>query len=336
MSATSSPPAPEAQTLIPCLPDDVAVSILARVPRSQHPVLCLVSRAFRSLLSSALFATTRRLLSPTEPSLYLTLRSSSTSSLLCFTLLRRRLVPISPVPSPYIGSAYAVLGPELYVLGGSHNDVASARVWVLDCRFNTWRPGPSMRVPREFAAAGVVDGKLYVMGGCVADTWARAANWAEALDPKTGSWAAVPSPDEVREKWMHASAVIDGKLYAMADRGGVVYDSRREVWSPVENELDNGWRGRACVVDGILYCYDYLGKIRGFDWGEGLWKELKGVEKGLPRFLCGATMANMGGNLIVVWEGKSAVGNGKEMEVWCAEIEDNKTVGTTIQQPIVT
>lgn len=181
-----------------------------------------------------------------------------------------------------------------------------------------------MRVAREFSAAGVVNDKLYVMGGCVADTWARAANWAEALDPRTGTWAAVPSPVDVREKWMHASAVVDGKLYAMADRGGVVYDPRREVWAPVESELDNGWRGRACVVDGILYCYDYLGKIRGFDWGEGAWKELKGVEKGLPRFLCGATMTNMGGNLVVVWEGKEVIGNGKEMEVWCADIEVRK------------
>ena len=74
-------------------------------------------------------------------------------------------------------------------------------------------------------------------------------------------------------------------------------------------------------MDGVLYCYDYLGKIRGFDVKEGLWKELKGLEKGLPKFLCGATMANVGGNLVVLWEGK---GNGKEMEISCAEIAIQK------------
>ncbi|MFQ6633078.1 hypothetical protein Gotur_010955 [Gossypium turneri] len=78
---------------------------------------------------------------------------------------------------------------------------------------------------------------------------------------------------------MHASAVIDGKVYAMADRNGV--------------------------------CYDYLGNIRGYDVKEGTWKELKGLEKGLPRFLCGATMANLGGKLMVVWESKNGAG-----ELW--------------------
>lgn len=153
--------------------------------------------------------------------------------------------------------------------------------------------GPKMRVGREFAASGVIDGKIYVLGGCVVDTWARSMNWVEVFDPGSRSWAAVPSPVELREKWMHASAVVDGRIYAMADR------------------------------DGVLYCYDYLGKIRGFDIGENVWKELKGVEKGLPKFLCGATMANVGDRLFVVWERKgNGNGNGsrKEMEVLCAEI----------------
>ncbi|KAG4917694.1 hypothetical protein JHK82_055161 [Glycine max] len=38
------------------------------------------------------------------------------------------------------------------------------------------------------------------------------------------------------------------------------------------------------MVEGILYCYDYLGKIKGFNVGREVWEELKGLEKGLPRF----------------------------------------------------
>ncbi|KAL2337205.1 hypothetical protein Fmac_011651 [Flemingia macrophylla] len=37
-----------------------------------------------------------------------------------------------------------------------------------------------------------------------------------------------------------------------------------------------------------------------FDVGRGVWEELKGLEKGLPRFLCGATMADLDGKLCVV------------------------------------
>lgn len=188
-----------------------------------------------------------------------------------------------------------------------------------------------MRVAREFSAAGVVDGKIYVIGGCVADSWARNEFWAESLDPGTGRWEAVRSPIDVRAKWMHASAVIGARVYAMADRGGVVLDPKAGTWDVVDKRLDLGWRGRACVVHGILYCYDYLGKIRGFDVKKRVWKELKGLEKGLPKFLCGATMANVGEKLVVLWEGK---GNGKEIEIWCAEIEVEKNGDGELQGKI--
>lgn len=176
-----------------------------------------------------------------------------------------------------------------------------------------------MHVSREFAAAGAFDDKIYVIGGCVVDNWARSKNWAEVYDPKTGKWNSVPSPIQIRDKWMHASAVIDGKVYAMADRNGVCYEVKSGNWETVDSDLDNGWRGRACVIDGVLFCYDYLGNIRGYNVKEGTWKELKGLDKGLPKFLCGATMANLGGKLMVVWESKN--GGGKETEIRCAEIQ---------------
>ncbi|XP_062007111.1 F-box/kelch-repeat protein SKIP6 [Rosa rugosa] len=312
--------------LIPSLPYDVASNCLARIPRHYHPILSILSKPIRSLLSSPFFFTTRSLLNSAQHLLYLTLRSPDHRAT-WFALYQnpnprndavRLLVPIPPVPVLAVGAAYAVVGPEIYVLGGSVNDAPSNNVWVLDCRFHTWRAGPPMRVAREFAAAGVVDGRIYVIGGCVTDSWTRSEYWAEALDPGSGVWEAVPSPVEVRGKWMHASAVIGGRVYALADRGGVVYDPRTRVWEGVEKRMDMGWRGRACVVHGMLYCYDYLGKIRGFDAKNRMWKELKGVEKKLPKFLCGATMANVGENLVVLWETK---GNGKDMEIWCAEIE---------------
>ncbi|GMY11249.1 F-box/kelch-repeat protein SKIP6 [Fagus crenata] len=317
----SPPPPPPPQNLIPSLPDDVALNCLARVPRSHHPILSVVSKPIHSLLSSSLFFTARSLLHSTQSILYISLRSPLSSSLLWFSLYTntRSLAPVPPIPSPStIGASYAAVGSTLYVIGGSINDVPTSQVWALDCLFNTWQPAPNMRVGREFSAAGVVDGKVYVMGGCVTDSWARSAHWAEAFDPSVGKWEPVPSPVQIQDKWMHASVVMDGKIYAMADRGGIAYDAREKSWECVEGEMDYGWRGRACVVDDVLYCYDYLGKIRGFQSRESAWRELKGVESELPRFLCGATMANVGGKLMVLWEEK---GNGrKEMEIWCAEI----------------
>ncbi|KAM3708768.1 hypothetical protein ACB094_02G121900 [Castanea mollissima] len=328
-TATATESQQQQQPLIPSLPDDVGLNILARIPRWHHPTLSLVSKPIHSLLSSPLFFTTRSLLlHSSQPLLYLSLRSSLSSSLLWFTLSSNSnsnsshsLFPIPPIPSTStVGCSIASLGPSIYVIGGSANDVPTSHVWILDCRFHTWRPGPNMRVAREFSAAGVVDENIYVMGGCVTDSRAKSAHWAERFDPNVQKWERVESPVLIRDKWMHASAVMDGKVYAMADRGGIVYDARESAWGRVEGELDFGWRGRACVVGGVLYCYDYLGKIRGFHAREGAWREVKGLEGGLPRFLCGATMANLGGKLVVLWEEKGKENGKKEMEIWCAEI----------------
>lgn len=197
-----------------------------------------------------------------------------------------------------------------------------------------------MRVGREFAAAGVVDGRVYVMGGCVADNWARSEHWAEVLDPAVGRWEAVESPTEVRAKWMHGGAVLDGRVYAMADRGGVAYDARKRVWERVEGEIDLGWRGRVCVVKGVLYCYDCVGNIKWFDMERGVWKGLRirgilgkkgGGSVGLPRFLCGAILGDFCGNLAVAWE----EGSGKVIKIRFAEIEVMKDEGDEMWGEVV-
>ncbi|KAI3856820.1 hypothetical protein MKX03_014138 [Papaver bracteatum] len=114
-----------------------------------------------------------------------------------------------------------------------------------------------MRVAREFCKFfGVVNGRIYVIGGCLVDSWFRSSHWAEVFDPVEGEWEAVPSLVDVKEKRMHRRAVIGDKVYAMADRGRLVYDTKELSWDVVKTEIDLGWRRRATVVDGILFCYD--------------------------------------------------------------------------------
>uniref|UniRef100_A0A7N0TX86 Uncharacterized protein n=1 Tax=Kalanchoe fedtschenkoi TaxID=63787 RepID=A0A7N0TX86_KALFE len=303
-SASSiAPPEEEAETssellLFPGLPNDVGIQCLARTPRWTHPAASVVSKSWRSVLQCPTFFATRSALSSAQHTLYLSIRTGADFN--WFALLNpqnpKSVLQLPRAPSnSLVGAAHAVLGSKIYVVGGSHADVASSNVWIFDCRFNCWEIGPRMRVGREFAAAGVVDGKLYVMGGCVVDTWAKGANWAEVFDPEVRKWAPVSSPVEIRNKWMHASAVIDGRVYALADRGGIVYDPEEKSWEAVETQLDLGWRGRATVIDNVM-----------------------GLGKDLPKFLSGATMANRDGRLVVVWEGAKSAR--KVSEIWCAEI----------------
>ncbi|PIN26864.1 hypothetical protein CDL12_00357 [Handroanthus impetiginosus] len=323
-SATSASPCPP--PLITNLPDDVSHQILARVPRFHYPYLSLVSKSWRFTVNSPEIFRTRSLLRTTQVSLYLSLRIGSTFNWYSEQNpqnSKRTVVPLPYIPQNPVGSSVLAVGPKIYVIGGSINDIPSYNIWVFDCRFNKWEMGPKMKVAREFSVAGEWNGKIYVVGGCNVDNWVRSINWAEVFDPKTESWAAVPCAIELRDKWMHAGAMIGSKFYAMADRGGVVYDVTRGEWGNVPKRLDLGWRGRAAVVDNVLYCYDYMGKIRGYDVEEDVWKELRGVDKGLPKFLCSSTMVNLNGKLCVVWEGEK---NGKGMDIMCAEIEVKRDV----------
>ncbi|KAM0952930.1 putative F-box domain, kelch-type beta propeller, F-box-like domain superfamily [Dioscorea sansibarensis] len=316
---------PMANALLPLvafLPDDISIQILARLPRSSHTTLSLVSRSWRSILHSHLLVALRSSLRLSSPLLLLNVRTPSGSSL---------WFPVDPLPNPnpnpnpfpspslpVSGAATATLGHELYLLGGSLNGIPSAVVQAFDAASRRWSLGPRMSTAREFSAGAALNGQIYAAGGCSPS----ANTWAEVLHPGIGGWDMVPSPAAVRERWMHGCAVMGGSILAVVDRGGVVFDAEAGKWGPVPIKLDLGWAGRAAVVGGLLFTYDYLGKIRGYDLEADQWLTVGGVEKGLPRFLHGATLANYGGLLCLVWESR---GQRKDMEIMCAGMRISRT-----------
>ena len=50
------------------------------------------------------------------------------------------------------------------------------------------------------------------------------------------------------------------------------------------------------------------------------------MEKELPRFLCGATLVDLGGLLCLVWEGKAGRRAKVVVEIYCTGIEISRTV----------
>ncbi|KAJ6791225.1 putative F-box/kelch-repeat protein SKIP6 [Iris pallida] len=273
------------QPLIPGLPDDISLRCIARAPISSNPTLSHVSRSWRSVLRSPFPFTLRSQLSIADPILTVSIRRPTTGQSLWYHLLPRPTTTVrSPSPHlpPPVGSSSVPLGPRLFLLGGSLG-VPCAHVQIYDSRLRRWSLGPPMSSPREFSAAAAVRGVIYAFGGCRPS----AASWSESLDPAATlpRWSRVPSPHGVRQKWMHGTAVLGGKLLAVADRGGIVFDPAAASWGPVPPALVLGWRGRAAVVGEVLYTYDYLGKVRGYDWEKGEWRQVEGLE-GSSRVSC--------------------------------------------------
>uniref|UniRef100_A0A1J3EEW3 F-box/kelch-repeat protein n=1 Tax=Noccaea caerulescens TaxID=107243 RepID=A0A1J3EEW3_NOCCA len=194
-------PVPE-PTSISSLPYDLLLSCITRIFRSYYPTLSLVSKNFRSIVASPELYQTRSRLGLTESCLYMCLRYPRVPDTYWFTLCRKPnrtitaiqvgnlFIPItSPNFTPAESTSIVAVGSEIYKIGGYM--VSSSRVSVLDCRFHTWHQAPRMRVKRRSPTAGIVDGKIYVAGGCKD---VNSSNWVEVFDPKTQTWGNVTNP----------------------------------------------------------------------------------------------------------------------------------------------
>ncbi|CAN8307933.1 unnamed protein product [Cochlearia groenlandica] len=298
---TPSPATIESRPSLTSLPRDLLLNCLARVSRLHYPTLSLVSKHFRSIVASTELYETRSLLRRTESCLYLCLRIPLDPNTYWFTLCQRPnrsltkestgnfLIPISSPPSPPLDSSSLVsFGSDIYRIGGKWPSSSSSRVSVLDCRFNTWRKAPRMRVKRRnTTTASLVDGKIYVAGGCKdINSW----NWVEVFDPKTQTWENVTNPrSETRHESELISVGIGGKL------SDCWYDCNARTWKKLNGVeglfdfhhckmVDLGgsmavlWDGYVSNNNGyreekVIWCAEIVLEMRDGDemWGKIKW-----------------------------------------------------------------
>ncbi|ESQ54302.1 hypothetical protein EUTSA_v10026834mg [Eutrema salsugineum] len=334
------------------LPDEITENILARVSRWNYPWLSLVSKRFRSLLSSKELYKTRSQIGANEIYIYVDQFSNDKFDPRWFSLWPNRdqtkrgrkikfkqnssgnlVVPIpcscsssssSSFHSPHIQrDSMVAVGSEIYLIGGSYNRQPTSSIRIFDCRSHTWRDAPNMTVPRRDAAAVFLDEKIYVIGGgCDKNS----ANGFEVFDIKTQSWTALRIPDdEVRnELYVYSRAiVVQGKLYVMAGTRDYTYEPKEAKWEVAREEssidsVDDSW----CVIENVMYCVDNQGYCRWYDSEDRVWKVIKGLEqlrehrtRGLRACSSETEIANYGGKLLISLETRC---NGRE--VW-GEVE---------------
>ncbi|CAA7027971.1 unnamed protein product [Microthlaspi erraticum] len=181
------------------IPNEISISCFALVPRRYYPALSLVSKPFSRLISSRELCVARSLEQGAEKVIYVALRLRLEETHCWYSLNQKPfkdesvLVPIPSFPRiPFWGSSVIAVGYEMYVFGGCVDGELTSNAFVVDCRFpcHTSRSLPSMRVARGCAATGIIDGKVYVMGGCEA----RSVDWIEVFDLETKTWESVSGP----------------------------------------------------------------------------------------------------------------------------------------------
>ncbi|EFH60102.1 hypothetical protein ARALYDRAFT_899674 [Arabidopsis lyrata subsp. lyrata] len=121
------------------LPNDLVLNCLAHVSRLYYPILSLVSQIpphNNGSLSAVHQIAPRKFWSQSHLPILL-LRTSQIFS-------------------------------NIYAIGGLFikDDNASSSIMVMDRRSHTWHEAPSMPVARVSPSACILDGKIYVIGGC--------------------------------------------------------------------------------------------------------------------------------------------------------------------------
>ncbi|CAA7020968.1 unnamed protein product [Microthlaspi erraticum] len=348
----SSPPPshPSSHPSFSSLPEEISVNCLAWISRSYYPTLSLVSKRFRSLLSSSGLYAARSHLGSTEKCVYVCLSYPSHQRPQWFRLWinPNRTIPNSmvkkkkkaieqllvPIPDSNLSALPSLttvaVGSELYVIGGPFNQPPSSSVRVLDCRSHTWRDAPSMNVARKYALSCVYDGKIYVTGGCKGVDEEEA--WAEVFDTKTQTWERLLYPGN---EHVCRIAEIQGKIYFTGrNKSNYAYDTKQCKWECIKGliaEVPSPEDVREYFSRSYLRCSVY-------DAEDGEWKEVNGLESVEDKYRrnggssgCVAKVVRCGGKLFVMWEGKYTRNKPHCMKkIWCAEIELERRDGGEI------
>ncbi|CAA7055276.1 unnamed protein product [Microthlaspi erraticum] len=186
-----------------------------------------------------------------------------------------------------------------------------------------------MRVERAIPEANVVDGKIYVAGGC---RDFNASNWMEVFDPETQTWEFVLCPHAERcSIGVFKSVVIEGRIFHMFESESLVYKPEEDRWEAVGgfNNMDSEWPCiSCCVIDNVL-CSFVDSKMKWYNTKRQVWMNMKGLIELKPKLYsyCPVYMADYGGKLAALWTNDIGASGLEETRVWCAVIALEKRNG---------
>jgi N-acetylneuraminic acid mutarotase len=163
---------------------------------------------------------------------------------------------LAPLPSKRGSAVAAVAGDKIYVIGGATTPPGSKETAVHPARphvsvgtveeydpaTNSWRQRSPMPTPRNHATAGVVNGKIYVIGGRVGTAFITAGSSnvdvVEEYDPAADAWGSARARMPSARSAM-ASGVHGGRIYVTGGEGQnaqMMYTFRAlEAYDPASN-----------------------------------------------------------------------------------------------------
>ena len=138
------------------------------------------------------------------------------------------------LPSPRARFALVAVGKKLYAIAGETAAGPTDAVEVYDLQNNGWLPASPKPLAVSNVAGALLDGRIYVPGGLLADGTLTDA--VEVFDLATETWTrAAPLPHSL---CCYALAVQDGRLYLFGGWDGAAYVASAFAYDPVRD----AWR----------------------------------------------------------------------------------------------
>ncbi|XP_047321504.1 F-box/kelch-repeat protein At1g55270-like [Impatiens glandulifera] len=252
-------------SLIPGLPDDLAIACLIRVPRVDHCKLRLVCKRWYRLLAGNYFYSLRRNSGQAEEWLYVMKRDKDGKTTWhSFDPIYQIWQTLPPVPKEYssaIGFGCAVLSTShLYLFGGKDPVKGSMRrVVFYSAKTNKWHRAPDMLRRRQFFGTCVINNCLYVAGG-KNEGIHQPLRSAEVYDPSKNRWSFIPDMDVGMVPL--SSIVYDGKwvLKGIGSHNWQIvsgaFQPETNRWFPVSGSLIQGWKNPSATLNGKMYAFD--------------------------------------------------------------------------------
>jgi N-acetylneuraminic acid mutarotase len=182
----------------------------------------------------------------------------------------------APISTARFGAATGVINGKLYVAGGccvtfGFPFTRFSVLEVYDPATNTWTTKAPIPHAVYSAAAGVIDGKLYVAGGQADPTNGNNVTDLQIYDPATDSWSnGRPLP---AGRAGANAGVINGKLYVAGGTTpenigevdtALVYDPATDTWTNIAPMINPRASAGTAVMNGILYLVGGLAEFNPF------------------------------------------------------------------------
>ncbi len=167
----------------------------------------------------------------------------ATSRVWLYDLERDRWSTGPPLPAPRGGGGLVAHGDTLHYFGGwlPDRNTDSPDHWTLVVGDDGWRTAPPLPMPRGHLSSGLLDGKIYALGGAIGhDPLPVDVDAVHRFDPTTGRWEEAACLPFVLSHAEPATMLYDGRILLLGgrSRGGgrevvddvVLFDAALERW----------------------------------------------------------------------------------------------------------